>query len=68
MYHFSCWRGVGVVCDKMKKKMKIHTVAARAAPWDLGLKSHPKDSVDVFYLHKVLMLSSHTLFLSSICL
>ena len=23
--------------------MEIHTVAARAAPGDLGLKSHPKD-------------------------
>ena len=23
--------------------MEIHTVAARAAPWDLGLKSHQND-------------------------
>ena len=36
--------------EKKKKKIalslsqrKIHTVAARATPMDLGLKSHPKD-------------------------
>ena len=27
----------------MKSQREIHTVAARAAPEDLGLKSHPKD-------------------------
>ena len=26
-----------------KSQREIHTVAARAAPGDLGLKSHPKD-------------------------